>query len=398
MKSPLPTLERWCLLSALAALLAGICCGAAETPPPDTATRIERLQAQLDEQTKRIDRLYQALGPHLAELEERAAEIEKQQAEDKALALERIREVEDESLSAVGCINPAAAEFGVLTTDGGVRIFDATGKAMNELRQPGQAITCLAFSPDGRELLTGTKGGRLLVWDLAKRTSSILYTNAGPKVDRVTWLGNERVAWGGMRTYWADGGKAVDHDKPAGGVLDRTRGKLVWTFRSFVRDDFYSLAGAMNGRVLAVQEIPGEPRAAFLLDGETGQVLHTCYDEEHGSGPLSLGLSPDGNTLAVGYAPYDILLWDVRTGQRLKLLKGHRNWVVSLAFSADGKRLISGAGDSTARIWEVESGHEIGRMRFEGESNYVGGAGLSPKADLAFAVSRGIMMVGKVSP
>ena len=82
----------------------------------------------------------------------------------------------------------------------------------------------------------------------------------------------------------------------------------------------------------------------------------------------------------MGYAPYDIILWNAQTGARQKLLKGHSNWVVSLAFSADGKRLISGAGDSTARIWDMESGKEIGRIRFPGESSYVEGVGLSPKA------------------
>jgi len=137
-----------------------------------------------------------------------------------------------------------------------------------------------------------------------------------------------------------------------------------------------------------VQEIPGQPRGAFLLDGATGAVLLTCYDKEDGHSPLSLALSPDSRTLAVGYAPYDIILWNAQTGARQKLLKGHSNWVVSLAFSADSKRLISGAGDSTARVWDTESGKEIGRIRFPGESSYVDGVGLSPKSDIAFAVVR----------
>ena len=64
--------------------------------------------------------------------------------------------------------------------------------------------------------------------------------------------------------------------------------------------------------------------------------------------------------LAVGYAPYDIILWNAQTGSRQKLLKGHSNWVVSLAFSADGKRLISGAGDSTARLWDLETARKSG--------------------------------------
>ena len=369
---------------------------AAESPPQETSVILLRLQDQLDQQTKRIDRLYRALGPQLEQMEESAAAFEKQRQEDKALALERIREVKDESLSAIGCVNPAAAEFAVLTAAGGLRIFDVGGKPVKEFQPPGQEITCIAFSSDGSALLTGTGSGALLVWDLAKGSCHTVCTNVGMKVARVTWLDKDRVAWGSTVTYWSEGGKPVDHDKPAGAVLDRATGKLRWTFRGFVRDDFFTLVGAQDGSRLVVLEIPGQPRGAFLLDGATGAVQHTFYDKEHGSGPLSVGISPDGNTLAVGYAPYDVILWNARTGVRQKLLKGHNNWVVSLAFSADSKRLISGAGDSTARIWDMESGQEIGRLRFPGESSYVDGVGLSPKGDIAFAVARGVLVVAKV--
>ncbi len=357
---------------------------------------IQDLQEKLEAQTRRIDRLYRALGPHLEDLEESAAEVEKQQQEDRVLAMERIREVKDESLTAVGCVNPVAAEFAVITTQGGVRLFDAEGKAVRELQPAGQEITCLAFSPKGTELLTGTAGGALLIWDLASHACTTVSTNVGRAVGRVTWLGNDRVVWGAYQKYGDDGGKHVDHDKPAGAVLARDTGKVLWTFCGFVRDDFFTLAGAQDGSSLVVLEIPGRPRGAFLLDSATGQVRHTFYDAEHGSGPLSVGLAPDGKTLAVGYAPCDIILWNAQTGERQKLLKGHSNWVVSLAFSDSGQRLISGAGDSTARVWDVESGREIGRIRFQGPSSYVDGVGLSPKGDLAFAVAEGVLVVAKV--
>jgi WD40 repeat protein len=372
---------------------------AAETtnpPPRDTSATLQRLQEQLDQQTKRLDRLYKAIGPQLAELEERAAAAEKQEQEDKALALEPIREVADESLTSIGCVNPAAAEFGVITTAGGVRIFDAAGKPVKEFQKPGLAITGLAFSPNGSEMLTGTDSGALLVWDVAKGTCLTVCTNVGQKLARVAWLGNDRVVWGSTVTYWNEGGKPVDHDKSAGAVLERASGRPRWTFRGFVRNDFFTLAGALDGSRLVVQEIPGQPRGAFLLNGATGEVLLTCFDKENGHSPLSLALSPDSRTLAVGYAPYDIILWNARTGARQKLLKGHSNWVVSLAFSADSKRLISGAGDSTARIWDLETGKETGRLRFPGESNYVDGVGLSPRGDIAFAVARGLLVVARV--
>ncbi|MEI6077827.1 MAG: hypothetical protein WCS94_19755 [Verrucomicrobiota bacterium] len=372
--------------------------GTAAAGNPNSREELLQLRDQLAEQTRRIDRLYRALGPHLEDMEAQAADVEKQQLEDKALALELICEVKDKTLTAVGCVSPTAAEFGVITVAGGVRLFDAEGKVIQEIQPPGQEITCLAFSPGGTELLAGTRSGALLIWDLARRSCITVCTNVGRNVGRVAWLGNDRVVWGGYQKYWAEGGTPVDHDKPAGAVLMRGSGAVVWTFRGFVRNDFYSLAGAQDGSRLVVQEIPGQPRGAFLLDGVTGQILHTCYDREHGSGPLSVGISPDSKTLAVGYAPYDIILWHARTGERQKLLKGHGNWVVSLAFSADSRRLISGAGDSTARIWDVENGKEIGRVRFAGESSYVEGVGLAPKGDIAFALVNGHLIIAKVPP
>jgi hypothetical protein len=371
---------------------------AAETAPPDSSAALQKLQEQLDQQTKRIDRLYRAFGPQLEELEERAAELEKLREEDKALAMERICEVKDDSLAGIGSINPAAAEFGVLTDTGSVRIFDDAGKVVRDIRSEGQPITCFSFSPNGKELLAGTKNGALLIWDLASNDCTSLCTNVGQKVDRVTWLGNDRVAWGAFRNFWDENAKEADRDKPAGAVLTRAGGKVLWTYRSLLRDDFYSLTGTKDGSSLIVHDIPGQARGASLLDGKTGEIRQTCYDEDHGSGPLSLGISPNNKILAVGYAPYDIILWNAQNGDQKKLLKGHSNWVVSLAFSSDGKRLISGAGDSTARVWDVDSGKEIGRLRFDGSSTYVEGVGLTPKGDVVFAVARGILVVAKAPP
>jgi small-conductance mechanosensitive channel len=56
----------------------------------DTSSEVRQLREQLTEQTKRIDRLYDALGPELQEMEQRAAELKKQQEEDTQLKLEMV--------------------------------------------------------------------------------------------------------------------------------------------------------------------------------------------------------------------------------------------------------------------------------------------------------------------
>ena len=46
-------------------------------------------------------------------------------------------------------------------------------------------------------------------------------------------------------------------------------------------------------------------------------------------------------------------LWDVDTGQCLKILEGHTHRVWSVAFSPNNKMLASGGEDQTVRFWSV---------------------------------------------
>jgi WD40 repeat protein/transcriptional regulator with XRE-family HTH domain len=71
---------------------------------------------------------------------------------------------------------------------------------------------------------------------------------------------------------------------------------------------------------------------------------------------MSLGLSPDGQVIAVGDSSGNIYLWNITTTQLLATFSGHTGWIWSVAFSADGKTLASGSTDSSIRLWDVQSG------------------------------------------
>ena len=66
--------------------------------------------------------------------------------------------------------------------------------------------------------------------------------------------------------------------------------------------------------------------------------------------------SPDGKQLASSSHDRTARIWDVETGQPLKVLKGHTNIVHGIAWSPDGKRIVTGSMDRSARIWSVEKG------------------------------------------
>ena len=53
-----------------------------------------------------------------------------------------------------------------------------------------------------------------------------------------------------------------------------------------------------------------------------------------------------------------IHLWDVNSGQKLGILRGHVAGVSGLSFSPDGKTLAS-CGDSRVKLWNIETVQEI---------------------------------------
>lgn len=80
---------------------------------------------------------------------------------------------------------------------------------------------------------------------------------------------------------------------------------------------------------------------------------------------FALAYSPDGQTLAAVGTSTEILLLDAKTGQRLRSLVGHTDFINAVAWSSDGQYIVSGSGsiegpregpDSSVRIWRSSTG------------------------------------------
>jgi WD40 repeat protein len=86
-----------------------------------------------------------------------------------------------------------------------------------------------------------------------------------------------------------------------------------------------------------------------VWDLATGQATRTL--KGHG-GYVTVAFSPDGKRIASGSDDTTVKVWDADTGQETLTLKGHRWGVASLAFSPDGRRIVSGSFDSTLKVWD----------------------------------------------
>jgi WD40 repeat protein len=72
-----------------------------------------------------------------------------------------------------------------------------------------------------------------------------------------------------------------------------------------------------------------------------------------------IAISPDQKRLASSSHDETVALWDVATGSRLQLMKGHVGEVDSVTFTPDGKTLISGAKDTIIKFWDADTGKHL---------------------------------------
>ena len=361
---------------------------ATNSPPKDVAVALLQMQEQLDQQTKRIDRLYSALGPQLAEMEERAAALKKQSAEDAALAMKEVLRTQAEELTGKLMFLPKSPLLAVTASDRTVRLVSLHhGIGDTTLTGLDGSALCLAASADGKKLFAGTQTGSIFAWQENR-------TNAQKIFDCKNWpVTALAVSPDGTLLVCACNGKYGTNQawiKPDESLLaiDVASKKKLWSSKSG-RSDYQAVSFAGDGKTMAVVQ---QGKVA-VLEAATGRVLHELAHEQYLTGPLSTAMSRDGNLCAVGYAPNSIGLWDARVGKCLRTLKAHSNWVVSLAFTPDGSLLASSAGDTTASVWEVATGKEVGRFRFGDGAAYVDSVSISDDGRWLAAGRRGEYVV-----
>ncbi len=161
------------------------------------------------------------------------------------------------------------------------------------------SINCLAISPDGKILASGSEDNTIKLWDL--HTEECLATLEG-------------------------------HEAGVKSVAITPDGQLL-------------VSGSADNTI-KLWELPdevGEPICAdpiYTLTGHTDWVK--C-----------LAISPDGQTLASGSHDKTIKLWQLETGELKSTLIGHWGEVNCLAISPDGQRLTSCSWDETIRLWHL---------------------------------------------
>jgi WD40 repeat protein len=78
--------------------------------------------------------------------------------------------------------------------------------------------------------------------------------------------------------------------------------------------------------------------------------------EEHIGSVQSVSISPEGKQGVSGSSDNTLRLWDLESGECLRILAGHTATVSTVSITPNGKTAFSGSDDGTLRVWNLENG------------------------------------------
>jgi roadblock/LC7 domain-containing protein len=243
---------------------------------------------------------------------------------------------------------------------------------------PLAPVTAVAFSPDGKLLVTGSYG-QVTVWDLHKAAPVHIFTNILGAVNDLKFSpdgkllavgGGQPSAKGELKLYQVADGKNIatfrEHTDVVFSIDFSPDGKTLATgsFDTTIRlwnlttmqpekvitahsDFVYAVGFSPDGKTLASAS---KDRSVRITDVQTGKSVFTM-----GSGDqdvMAVAFSRDGEFVVSSGFDTGLFWWKAKTGEQEKVQRGHGIAVQELCFSKDGELLLSASADRTVRLWD----------------------------------------------
>ena len=247
------------------------------------------------------------------------------------------------AISADGRRIAASSGFEGVINSYEVRVWETESRQqLLNLNGHTHTVTGIAFSPDGKRLVSTGNDRRVKVCDLESGREFMSFSIDDGETFGVTYSRD------GQRIL-VSGGDSLVH------IWNANTGEPLPPLSGH-RNGVRAVACSPDGRRYATASLDG---TAAIWNAETGERLWTL--QGHGWTLNSVAFSSDGRRLATAGADRRINVWDVTSDPQHRMLKGHFNSITALSISHDGRYAATLGPQSTVHsneyaLWDLASG------------------------------------------
>lgn len=281
--------------------------------------------------------------------------------------------------SSVACIafSPDGKQLLSAGDDGTVWLWDVlNGKKLRNFEHGLGSVQCLAFSPDGTLALCGGLAVGAQPKPVPEETLRIWRLNDGKPVYRY----QPRNPLGTQNAFFSSDGRSIvayDPDQHGLAVWDLATGAQSRLFqpRGFLGEG--DLASALGGKVAVSTNLRSTD--LWLCDLTSGDVRLALQGMTNRA--RTIAVAPDGRTVAAGGDDAVIYFWELPDAAKLPQppavvgiriadtsqpivaeddrLSGHQSYIAKVAFAPDGLRAASCSDDGNLKIWDIPRRAEV---------------------------------------
>jgi len=241
-----------------------------------------------------------------------------------------------------------AGDRAAIARDNMVEVYELPGGRLLRTIAHRSPVNAIAFASTGRDIVSGTIDGSLLV--TRENGALLVLPSVSGGIDAVAFLPDGRVvasdALRRLRVYDRGGALLADLEIPVRAMSLRTNGARLVTIPLYTSNSAPPvLVDLERYRVVA------------QLGGHVGRVYSARWVAQ--------------NRIITAGGDGTVRMWDGSTGQLHQTYRGSSRLLADAVLSSDGLMVLAGGGDGLLRFWDAANGRLVWTLRAH-ESHLIG--------------------------